>query len=110
MSDDKRALVSLNLLNSLRKRDKMQASLAFYLFSPTRLIKSIKHELSCKIFHITRYISSNHQLEDFISKIQHLTLCILETHKQVLWQTVKTKMKCGIISSGSALFAKIKQS
>ena len=34
------AHVLLNLLNSLRKRDK--ASLAFYLFSPTRLINSIR--------------------------------------------------------------------
>ena len=37
------------------------------------------------------------------------TLCILETSEQVLCQTVKTQMKCSI-SSGSALFAKIKQS
>ena len=35
-----------------------------------------------------------------------ITLFIQETPKRVLWQTVKTQMKCGI-SSGSALFAKI---
>ena len=28
------------------------ASLAFYLFSPTRLINSIKHEHSCKILYL----------------------------------------------------------
>ena len=33
---------------------------------------------------------------------------ILETPKRVLWQTVKTKMKCSI-SSGSTLFAMIKK-
>ena len=38
------ALVLLNLLNLLRKRDKMLASLAFYLFFPTHLINSIKQE------------------------------------------------------------------
>ena len=38
------ALVLLNLLNL--------ASLAFYLFSPTRLINSIKHEHSCKILYV----------------------------------------------------------
>ena len=31
---------------------KLVASLAFYLFSPTRLINSIKHEHSCKILYI----------------------------------------------------------
>ena len=35
-----------------------------------------------------------------------LSLCKLKTPKPVLWQTVKTQMKC--ILSGSALFAKIK--
>ena len=42
----------MNLLNSLRKRDISSASLAFYLFSPTRLINSIKHEHSCKILFV----------------------------------------------------------
>ena len=39
-----------------------------------------------------------------------LTICKLETPKQVLRQTVKTQMKCQIcsISSGSKLFAKTK--
>ena len=40
------------LLNSLRKRDEMAESLAFYLFSPTRLINSIKHERECKILYV----------------------------------------------------------
>ena len=35
------------------------ASLAFYFFSPTRLINSIKHEHSCKILYIIR-ASSTH--------------------------------------------------
>ena len=35
-----------------------------------------------------------------------LTLCVLEALMQVLWQTVKTQMKC--ISSGFGLFAKTK--
>ena len=39
-----RALVLLNLLNL--------PSLAFYLFSPTHVINSIKHEHSCKILYI----------------------------------------------------------
>ena len=54
------AHVLLNLLNELRKRDKMRglpsisslfrnelASLAFYLFSSTRLINSIIQEHEC---------------------------------------------------------------
>ena len=64
-----RAIVLLNILNSLRKRDKMlgkprilslfpnlfnkfSASLAFFLFFPTCLINSIKHEHSCKILYL----------------------------------------------------------
>ena len=35
----------------MRKRDKSSTSLAFYIFSSTRLIKSIKHEHSCKILY-----------------------------------------------------------
>ena len=38
-----------------------------------------------------------------------LSLCMLVNHKCVLWQTVKTKMKCHIkygISPGSTLFAR----
>ena len=38
----------------------------------------------------------------------HLSLFSLDTSKQVLWQTVKTQMKCS--ASGSALFAKKKRS
>ena len=54
------AHVLLNLLNELGKRDKVrglptswekeikcEACRAFYLFFPTRLINSIKHEHSC---------------------------------------------------------------
>ena len=37
----------LNLLNELGKRDKMLASLTFYLFSPTRLLNSIIQEHEC---------------------------------------------------------------
>ena len=40
-----RAPVLLNLLNSYEKEIKCSASLAFYLFSSTRLIDSIKHEI-----------------------------------------------------------------
>ena len=55
-----RAPVLLDLLNSLRKTDKMwglkcSARLAFCLFSPTHLIKSIKHEHSCKILYSSIY-------------------------------------------------------
>ena len=45
----------------------------------------------------------------FYIKLLPLTLFIVDTGKQVLQQTVKTRMKC-YISLGSALFAKIKQS
>ena len=48
-----RAPVLLNLLNSLRKRDKMLDKSRIYLFSPTRLINSIKHEYSCKILYLS---------------------------------------------------------
>ena len=34
---------------------KCSASLAFYLFSPTRLINSIKHEHSCKVLFVTSF-------------------------------------------------------
>ena len=44
--------VLLNLINSLRKSDKCYASLAFYLFSSTRLSNSINHENSWKILTI----------------------------------------------------------
>ena len=51
-----RALVLLNLLNSLRKKIKCSAILSFYLLSQTRLINSIKHEHSCKILYAYRLI------------------------------------------------------
>ena len=35
------------------------ASLAFYLFSSTRLINSIKHEHSCKILYITSNLTTS---------------------------------------------------
>ena len=47
------ALVLLNLLNSLRKRDKMLGQPRIF-FSPTRLINSIKHEHSCKILYLKK--------------------------------------------------------
>ena len=47
------ALVLLNLLNSLQKRDKMLDKRQILSLSPTRLIKSIKHEHSCKILYIS---------------------------------------------------------
>ena len=43
--------------NDCEKEIKCSASLAFYLFSPTRLINSIKHEHSCKILYIEHSIS-----------------------------------------------------
>ena len=48
-----RAPVLLNLLNSLRKRDQMLGKPRLYLLSSTRLINSIKHEHSCKIFYMS---------------------------------------------------------
>ena len=45
--------------------------------------------------------------EKFPSIQRGLIICILETPKRVHMQTVYTQMKCSI-SSGSALFAKIK--
>ena len=41
------AHVLLNLLNELRKRDKMRACRAFYLFFATSLINSIIQEHEC---------------------------------------------------------------
>ena len=41
------AHVLLNLLNELRKRDKMRGLPAFYLFFATRLINSIIQEHEC---------------------------------------------------------------
>ena len=43
-------LVLLNLLNSLRNRDKMLRKPKFYLVSPTRLIKSSTHVRSSMYF------------------------------------------------------------
>ena len=40
----------------ITKKDKCSASLAFYLFPPPRLVKSIKHEHSCKILYISNDI------------------------------------------------------
>ena len=48
-----RALVLLNSLNLLQKRDKRLGKPHIYLFSQTRLISSIKHEGSCKILYVT---------------------------------------------------------
>ena len=41
----------IEFIYSLRKRDKMLEKPRIYLFSQTRLINSIKHEHSCKIFY-----------------------------------------------------------
>ena len=47
------APVLLNLLKLVAKKEiKCSASLTFYLFSPTCLINSIKHEHSCKILYL----------------------------------------------------------
>ena len=43
--------LSLKLLNSFRKRDKMLDKPRIYLFSTTCLKNSIKHEHSCKILY-----------------------------------------------------------
>ena len=54
---------------------------------------------------------SSKRLKEKISlteQSQLLTLFILDTSKQVLWQTVMTQMKCHQgITSGSAMFATI---
>ena len=42
----------------MKKRKKCSASLAFYLFSPTCLINSIKHEPSCKILYLVNLFSA----------------------------------------------------
>ena len=44
--------VLLNLLNLLQKRDKMLDKNAFYLFSPTCLVNSIKNEHLYKILYL----------------------------------------------------------
>ena len=35
------------------------------------------------------------------NQIHMLTLCMLETPKRVLWQTVKTQMKCSIMHNAA---------
>ena len=47
-----RALVLLNLLNELGKRDKMRGLPSILSLSPTRLINSIKHEHSFQILNL----------------------------------------------------------
>ena len=62
MSNDKyiesniRALVLVNLLNSLRKRDNIIGKPRISSFFPTRLINSVKHEHSCKILDLINAI------------------------------------------------------
>ena len=46
------------------KEIKCSTSLTFYLFSPTRLINSIKHEHSCKIFYFFNVLIES--ISDFI--------------------------------------------
>ena len=47
-----RALVLLNLLNSLRKIDKMLGKPHILSFFSIRLINSIKHKHSCKLHYL----------------------------------------------------------
>ena len=50
-------------------------SLAFYLFSPTRLINLIKHEHSCKILYVTmKYkVRKRAKIKNRYNQIPHLT-------------------------------------
>ena len=61
-------------LTRCEKEIKCSASLAFYLFSPTRLINLIKHEHSCKILYlcnrIWNCILQSHILAIFIFTFQ----------------------------------------
>ena len=52
MKSNIRALVQLNLLNSLQKEIKCSTRLTLYLLFPTRLIKSIEHDHLCKILYL----------------------------------------------------------
>ena len=52
MSTRVRSSIYLSIETRCEKEIKCSASLAFYLFSPTRLINSIKHEHSCKILYL----------------------------------------------------------
>ena len=52
MESNIRALVLLNLLNLLRKRDKMLGKPHILSLFPNRLINSIKHEYSCNILYL----------------------------------------------------------
>ena len=49
---------ALLLQNLLGKKIKWSASFTFYLFIPTRLMNSIKHEHSCSIFYLHRTYTS----------------------------------------------------
>ena len=48
-------LVYIEFIKLVGKSDKSSASLAFYLFSSTRLINSIKHEHSFKVLYLLHY-------------------------------------------------------
>ena len=102
MESNIRALVLLNWLNSLRESHKMfgkprikylfptrliNASLAIYIFFPTRLIHSIKHEHSCEILYESEEFAEynmamintgldNQNVQCKIAKIEDLT-CVL---------------------------------
>ena len=57
----------LNVLNSLRKSDKMLGKPRILSFSPTRLINSIKHRHSCKILYkYKQYMKSEQGCTYFI--------------------------------------------
>ena len=55
------------------------------------------------LWHVS-FFPSKHMSQHNTSVLIRLALCRPETPKWILWQTVKTQVKC--ISSGSALFAK----
>ena len=67
------------------------------LSEPSLLLKLINIKLSREL----------QKAQLFLNPI--LTLCILETPKQVLWHTVNTQMKCNVMLHfiGSTLFARI---
>ena len=67
MSYNKLNLTFVLLCNSLRKIDKCSTSLAFYRLAITRLIKSIKHEHSCKILYISYKTQAIYLILNFFS-------------------------------------------
>ena len=72
-----RAIVLLNLLNSLR--------LAFYLFSPTRLINSLKHEHSCKILYLLNELGKRDKCEACSQRASLINSIIQEHECKILF-------------------------